>query len=176
MVQLSSIPEGQAPPLQTCPVACFSCWGVRGSGCTSAPPCGHRRLVLARPSTGPGQWSELRVLGIRADRSSLSLLLDLNGWINLLLRVGLRLLALVGVPFLLIGLRASGAAAAGRSPSAAWWVLLCTVATMRSSTIHEYYQPPLLPFSSPLIGAGWQSWHQQRPCWQPRLFSALLWW
>ena len=41
-------------------------------------------------------------------------------------------------------------------------VLLCTIATMRSSTIHEYYQLPLLLFSSPLIGLGWQTWHQRR--------------
>ena len=37
-----------------------------------------------------GFWGE------DSDRSSISLLLDLNGWINLLLRVSLRLLALVG--------------------------------------------------------------------------------
>ena len=52
--------------------------------------------------------------GSGADRSSISLLLDLNGWINLLLRVSLRLLALVGVPFLLIGLRASWRSGGGQ--------------------------------------------------------------
>ena len=44
---------------------------------------------------------------------------------------------------------------------------------MRSSTIHEYYQLPLLLFSSPLIGLGWQTWHQRRPRWQPRLLLGL---
>ena len=112
--------------------------------------------------------------GAGADRSSLSLLLDINGWINLLLRVGLRLLSLVGVPFLLIGLWASWRSRGGQiAISGLVGVLLCTVATMRSSTIHEYYQLPLLLFSSPLIGLGWQRWNQQRPRWQPRLLLSL---
>jgi len=112
--------------------------------------------------------------GSGADRSSISLLLDLNGWINLLLRVSLRLLALVGVPFLLIGLRASWRSGGGQiTISGLVGVLLCTIATMRSSTIHEYYQLPLLLFSSPLIGLGWQTWRQRRPRWQPRLLLSL---
>ena len=44
---------------------------------------------------------------------------------------------------------------------------------MRASTIHEYYQLPLLLFSSPLIGLGWQIWYEQRPRWQPRLTLSL---
>ena len=52
-------------------------------------------------------------------------------------------------------------------------VLLCTIATMRASTIHEYYQLPLLLFSSPLIGLGWQIWYEQRARWQPRLILSL---
>ena len=112
--------------------------------------------------------------GAGADRSSLSLLLDLNGWINLLMRIGLRLLALVGVPFLLLGLRASWRSGGGQiAISGLLGVLLCTIATMRSSTIHEYYQLPLLLFSSPLIGLGWQTWEQHRPRWQPRLLLSL---
>ena len=112
--------------------------------------------------------------GSGADRSSLSLLLDLNGWINLLLRIGLRLLALVGVPFLLLGLRASWRSGGGQiAISGLLGVLLCTIATMRSSTIHEYYQLPLLLFSSPLIGLGWQTWHHHRPRWQRRLLLSL---
>jgi hypothetical protein len=112
--------------------------------------------------------------GSGADRSSLSLLLDLNSWTNLMLRVGLRLLALVGVPFLLIGLRASWRSGGGQiAISGLLGVLLCTVATMRSSTIHEYYQLPLLLFSSPLIGLGWQTWQQKRSRWQPRLLIGL---
>ena len=112
--------------------------------------------------------------GAGADRSSLSLLLDLSAWINLLLRIGLRLLALVGVPFLLLGLRASWRSGGGQiAISGLLGVLLCTIATMRSSTIHEYYQLPLLLFSSPLIGLGWQTWEEHRPRWQRRLLLSL---
>ena len=42
-------------------------------------------------------------------------------------------------------------------------MLICTVATMRSSTVHEYYQFPFLLFSSPLVGLGWETiQHKQR--------------
>ncbi len=175
MVQLSSNPQSQAPPLQTFP--------------------GHMLRLLRRPGfwlyigtslmaiagwywhahqLGQASGLSFGFWGSGADRSSLSLLLDLNGWINLLLRVSLRLLALVGVPFLLIGLRASWRSGGGQTAiSGLVGVLLCTIATMRSSTIHEYYQLPLLLFSSPLIGLGWQTWHQQRPRWQPRLLLGL---
>ena len=175
MVQLSSNPQSQAPPLQTFP--------------------GHMLRLLRRPGfwfyigtslmaiagwywhahqLGQASGLSFGFWGSGADRSSLSLLLDLNGWINLLLRVSLRLLALVGVPFLLIGLRASWRSSGGQTAiSGLVGVLLCTIATMRSSTIHEYYQLPLLLFSSPLIGLGWQTWHQQRPRWQPRLLLGL---
>ena len=44
---------------------------------------------------------------------------------------------------------------------------------MRASTVHEYYQLPLLLFSSPLIGLGWQTWYRQRPRWQPRSLLCL---
>ena len=175
MVQLSSNPQSQASPLQTFP--------------------GHMLRLLRRPGfwlyistsliaiagwywhahqLGQASGLSFGFWGSGADRSSLSLLLDLNGWVNLLLRVSLRLLALVGVPFLLIGLRASWRSGRGQTAiSGLVGVLLCTIATMRSSTIHEYYQLPLLLFSSPLIGLGWQTWHQQRPSWQPRLLLGL---
>ena len=88
--------------------------------------------------------------------------------------MSLRLLALVGVPFLLIGLRTSWRSGGGQiTISGLVGVLLCTIATMRSSTIHEYYQLPLLLFSSPLIGLGWQTWHQRQPHWEPRLLLSL---
>ena len=41
---------------------------------------------------------------------------------------------------------------------------------MRSSTVHEYYQFPLLLFSSPLIGLGWKAWQ----CKQQRLLIQAL--
>ena len=175
MVQLSSNPESPAAPLQTLPRRVLHLLGRSGFwlyiGTSLMAIAGwywHAHQLGQASGLSFGFW------GSGADRSSLSLLLDLNGWINLLLRVGLRLLALVGVPFLLIGLRASWRSSGGQiAISGLIGVLLCTIATMRSSTIHEYYQLPLLLFSSPLIGVGWQTWHQQRPRWISRLLLAL---
>jgi len=175
MVQLSSNPQGQAPPLQTLPGRVLHQLGRPGFwlyiGTSLMAIAGwywHAHQLGQTSGLSFGFW------GSGADRSSISLLLDLNGWINLLLRVSLRLLALVGVPFLLIGLRASWRSGGGQiSISGLVGVLLCTIATMRSSTIHEYYQLPLLLFSSPLIGLGWQTWHQRQPRWQPRLLLSL---
>ncbi|QNI83533.1 dolichyl-phosphate-mannose-mannosyltransferase family protein [Synechococcus sp. RS9907] len=175
MVQLSSNPQGQAPPLQTLPRRVLRLLGHPGFwlyiGTSLMAIAGwywHAHQLGQTSGLSFGFW------GSGTDRSSISLLLDLNGWINLLLRVSLRLLALVGVPFLLIGLKASWRSGGGQiTISSLVGVLLCTIATMRSSTIHEYYQLPLLLFSSPLIGLGWQTWHQQRPRWQPRLLLSL---
>ncbi|QNI65824.1 glycosyltransferase family 39 protein [Synechococcus sp. A15-44] len=175
MVQLSSNPQGQAPALQTLPSRVLRQLGRPGFwlyiGSSLMAIAGwywHAHQLGQASGLSFGFW------GSGADRSSLSLLLDLNGWINLLVRVSLRLLALVGVPFLLIGLRASWRSGGGQiAISGLVGVLLCTIATMRSSTIHEYYQLPLLLFSSPLIGLGWQTWHQRRPRWQPRLLIGL---
>ena len=175
MVELSSNPQGQAPPLQTLPGRVLRLLGRPGFwlyiGTSLMAIAGwywHAHQLGQTSGLSFGFW------GSGADRSSISLLLDLNGWINLLLRVSLRLLAVVGVPFLLIGLRASWRSGGGQiTISGLVGVLLCTIATMRSSTIHEYYQLPLLLFSSPLIGLGWQTWRQRRPRWQPRLLLSL---
>jgi hypothetical protein len=175
MVQLSANPQSQAPPLQTLPGRMLRLLGRPGfwlyistSLMAIAGWYWHAHQLGQASGLSFGFW------GSGADRSSISLLLDLNGWINLLLRVSLRLLALVGVPFLLIGLRASWRSGGWQiAIGGLIGVLLCTIATMRSSTIHEYYQLPLLLFSSPLIGLGWQAWHQRRPRWQPRLFLSL---
>ena len=154
MVQLGSNPQGQAPPLQTLPLRMLRLLGRPGVwlyiGTSLMAIAGwywHAHQLGQASGLSFGFW------GSGADRNSLGLLLDLNGWINLLLRVGLRLLAVVGVPFLLIGLGASWRSGGGQiAISGLVGVLLCTAATMRSSTIHEYYQLPLLLFSSPLIG------------------------
>ena len=175
MVELSSNPQGQAPPLQTLPGRVLHQLGRPGFwlyiGTSLMAIAGwywHAHQLGQTSGLSFGFW------GSGADRSSISLLLDLNGWINLLLRVSLRLLALVGVPFLLIGLEASWRSGGGQiTVSGLVGVLLCTIATMRSSTIHEYYQLPLLLFSSPLIGLGWQTWHQRQPRWKPRLLLSL---
>ena len=175
MVHLTSNPQGEAPPMRSLPGRVLRLVGSPGFwlyiGTSLAAIIGwfwHAHHLGLASGLSFGFW------GSGADRSSLSLLLDLNSWTNLMLRVGLRLLALVGVPFLLIGLRASWRSGGGQiAISGLLGVLLCTVATMRSSTIHEYYQLPLLLFSSPLIGLGWQTWQQKRSRWQPRLLIGL---
>ena len=175
MVQLTFNPQGEVTRLQSLPGRMMRLlsrpvfWLYVGTSLAAiAGWYWHAHHLGQASGLSFGFW------GAGADRSSLSLLLDINGWINLQLRVGLRLLSLVGVPFLLIGLWASWRSRGGQiAISGLVGVLLCTVATMRSSTIHEYYQLPLLLFSSPLIGLGWQKWNQQRPRWQPRLLLSL---
>ena len=175
MVQLSTNPQNHATPWQTLLSRLMRLLRHPGFWFYISTSLGaiagwywHAHQLGQASGLSFGFW------GSGADRSSLSLLLDLNGWINLLMRIGLRLLALVGVPFLLLGLRASWRSGGGQiAISGLLGVLLCTIATMRSSTIHEYYQLPLLLFSSPLIGLGWQTWEQHRPRWQPRLLLSL---
>ena len=175
MVQLSTNPQNHATPWQTLLSRLMRLLRHPGfwlyiSTSLGAIACWYWHAHQLGQASGLsfGFW------GSGADRSSLSLLLDLNGWINLLMRIGLRLLALVGVPFLLLGLRASWRSSGGQiAISGLLGVLLCTIATMRSSTIHEYYQLPLLLFSSPLIGLGWQTWKEHRPRWQRRLLLSL---
>ena len=175
MVQLTNNPQEQGTRLQTLAVRLLrllgrpGLWLYIGSSLAAiAAWYWHAHQLGQASGLSFGFW------GAGADRSSVSLLLDLNSWINLLLRVALRLLALVGVPFLLLGLVASWRTGGGQIViSGLLGVLLCTVATMRSSTIHEYYQLPLLLFSSPLIGLGWQSWQPQQHRWRPRLLISL---
>jgi hypothetical protein len=175
MVQLSSNPQNHATPWQTLLGRLVRLLRHPGFWLYISTSLGaiagwywHAHQLGQASGLSFGFW------GSGADRSSLSLLLDLNGWINLLLRIGLRLLALVGVPFMLLGLRASWRSGGGQiAISGLLGVLLCTIATMRSSTIHEYYQLPLLLFSSPLVGLGWQTWQQHHPRWQRRLLLSL---
>jgi len=44
---------------------------------------------------------------------------------------------------------------------------------MRSSSIHEYYQLPLLLFACPLMGLGWQQWQQRCRRWQSTALISL---
>ena len=107
-----------------------------------------------------GFWGE------DSDRSNIALVLNLSSWMNLAIRTGVRALALVGIPFLVIGTIRSWRLGGGRiAHGGVIGLLLCTVATMRSSTVHEYYQFPLLLFSSPLVGLGWQRWQSKQRRW-----------
>ena len=52
-------------------------------------------------------------------------------------------------------------------------MLICTVATMRSSTVHEYYQFPFLLFSSPLVGLGWQTLQYKQRRWPIQMLLSI---
>ena len=89
-----------------------------------------------------GFWGE------DSDRSNIQLVLNGSSWLNLAIRVGLRALLVVGIPFLMIGAIRGWSVGGGRiALGGGIGLLFCTVATMRSSTVHEYYQFPLLLFS-----------------------------
>ena len=113
-----------------------------------------------------GFWGE------DSDRSNIGLALNLSSWVDLTIRTGLRALILVGVPFIIIGTIKSWRFGGGRiALGGVIGMLICTIATMRSSTVHEYYQFPFLLFSSPLVGLGWQTWKYKQRRW---LIQVLL--
>ena len=110
-----------------------------------------------------GFWGE------DSDRSNIGLILNLSSWLNLTIRIGIRVLCVIGIPFLILGGIRSWSTGGGRiALGGLIGLLVCTIATMRSSTVHEYYQFPLLLFTSPLIGLGWDSWQKQR-------YGRLIW-
>ena len=95
--------------------------------------------------------------GNNSDRSSLSLLLDMNLWLNIFLRIS-KHLAVLGVPIVIFGLWESRRDAGGQILAAGLLSMgACTAVFLRASFIHEYYQLPLLIFLCPLMGRGWQS-------------------
>ena len=111
-----------------------------------------------------GFWGE------DSDRSNIGLILNLSSWLNLTLRTGVRVLSVIGMPFLIFGGIRSWPTGGGRiALGGLIGVLLCTLATMQSSTVHEYYQLPMLLFTSPLIGLGLDSWRKRRQ-------GRLIWW
>jgi len=115
-----------------------------------------------------GFWGE------DSDRSNIELVLNGSSWVNLAIRVGLRALVVVGIPFLVIGTLRGWSVGGGRiALGGVIGLLLCTVATMRSSTVHEYYQFPLLLFSSPLVGLGWQTWQSHQRRWLIRTLLSI---
>lgn len=112
--------------------------------------------------------------GDDSDRSNIGLALSLSSWINLAIRIGLRALVLVGIPLIVIGSMQSWRLGGGRiALGGVVGMLICTIATMRSSTVHEYYQFPLLLFSSPLVGLGWQTWHCKQQRWVGQILISV---
>lgn len=96
-----------------------------------------------------GFWAE------DTNRYQWALLIGPRYWPELLLRLGLRGLALVGVPLLALGIwhTRSDSQARGLSVAAAA-VLLAGALAPESSLVHEYYQLPVLLWCCPLMGAG----------------------
>ncbi len=93
--------------------------------------------------------------GKSSDRNSLNLLLDINNWLNLLLRISLRNMAFFGVPLVIITLLSCREKAGVQILfSGIIGVFLCSIISLRASSIHEYYQLPLQLFLCPLMGKG----------------------
>ena len=115
-----------------------------------------------------GFWGE------DSDRSNIGLALNFSSWLNLAIRTGLRALVVTGAPLLMIGTMRSWRFGGGRiALGGVIGMLICTVATMRSSTVHEYYQFPFLLFSSPLVGLGWQTWERKQRGWLIQMLLSI---
>ena len=95
--------------------------------------------------------------GQDTDRFSLAMLLDINIWSNLLLRITARNMAFIGLPLVVIGIwKCEKDSLGGQTLQAGLaGMLICTAFAIRSSAVHEYYQLPLQLFLCPLMGRGW---------------------
>ncbi|ABX09192.1 ArnT family glycosyltransferase [Prochlorococcus marinus] len=92
-----------------------------------------------------------------SDRSSFSMLFNTQMWGNLILRTSIRCFAILGLPLLFIGIRTTYKGYGGKILiSGIIGILLTLLISIRSSSIHEYYQLPLLIFSCPFMGQGVQ--------------------
>ncbi|KGG12070.1 MULTISPECIES: ArnT family glycosyltransferase [Prochlorococcus] len=90
-----------------------------------------------------------------SDRSNVKMLFEINIWLNMLVRVMIRIFALVLFPILLIGLKNTYKGVEGKILiSGIVGVFVTTIMAIKSSSVHEYYQLPLLIFCCPLIGKG----------------------
>ncbi len=102
-----------------------------------------------------GKESELSFGFWGSDRSSIKMLLDVQVWLNLFIKVCIRNYGIFSLPFLILGINYSK-----KNHGSKILILgilglfLTTIIAFRSSSIHEYYQLPLLIFTSPLIGKG----------------------
>ena len=159
VVQMQPQPLGLALPLATC---------IRGLGKLLRSPgpwiYASSSILIGALWYGHayqlGQTSDLSFgfWGNNSDRSSLSMLLDIDLWLNLLLRISVRNLAVLGVPIVIFGLWECRRNAGGQILAAGLLSMAaCTALFLRASFIHEYYQLPLLIFLCPLMGKGWQS-------------------
>ena len=158
VVQMQPQPLGPALPLATC---------IRGLGKLLRSPgpwiyASSSILIGAlwyahAYQLGQSSGFTFGFWGNNSDRSSLNLLLDVNLWLDIFLRIS-KHLAFLGVPIVIVGLWESRRDAGGQILAAGLLSMAaCTAVFLRASFIHEYYQLPLLIFLCPLMGKGWQS-------------------
>ena len=96
--------------------------------------------------------------GKDTDRISLSMIFNLKVWLDLILRISLRNLALIGLPFLILGIFKSKQYKDSVILNLGLLgVFITTILSIRSSSVHEYYQLPMQIFACPLVGLGWCS-------------------
>ena len=109
----------------------------------------HAHQLFLQTGLSFGFW------GAGANRYSWGELIGPNYWGNLLLRTGVRGLAVLGLPLLVIGLMNRQIKAEARLlPIGLAAVLAAGALAPQSSGVHEYYQLPLLLFACPLMGLG----------------------
>lgn len=96
------------------------------------------------------------------NRYSWASLLQFRYWGDLLLRISVRNLAVLGLPLLVLGFLTLGDLPDDERrrdvlglPLGAVSVLLAGALAPESSLVHEYYQLPLMLFLCPLLGLGW---------------------
>ena len=90
-----------------------------------------------------------------SDRSSLILIFDLLKWLDLLLRIVVRYLSILGLPLLILGLvNLPQNSKSGFFIFILLGIFASTILAIKSSFIHEYYQLPLQLFICPLMGRG----------------------
>ena len=93
--------------------------------------------------------------GKSSDRGSIQLIFSIQIWLNLLLRILIRNLSLFGLPILILGCyKNRNYFSLNLLFSGLFGVFITTIFSMRSSSIHEYYQLPLQLYLCPLMGYG----------------------
>ncbi len=94
--------------------------------------------------------------GAGSDRSSLTKILNFELWLNLSLRIFIRIFGVIGLPLMVIGFLAiMKRRNCEIFASGIIGVFITTLLAVNASSIHEYYQLPLEIFTCPLIGKGW---------------------
>jgi hypothetical protein len=129
----------------------------------------HAHQLFLQTGLSFGFW------GAGANRYSWAELFGLSYWGNLLLRTSVRGLAVLGLPLLVMGLLKRNHQADARIlPMGLAAVLAAGALAPESSSVHEYYQLPLLLFACPLMGLGWvQLWQRSKRRAKPWLTGGM---